>query len=92
MTPNRVNYYINSDLDKLWDHVLNSTYNADSERFCRIYLAPFLCDRSPYFRTLLTPKAEQFLIKHQASATQDLVKLLHSLMKSKNPTSIDSKT
>lgn len=92
MTPNTANYDLNSDLYQLWDYTLKRTYDGDTERFCRSYLGPFLCDTSPYFRTRLTPKAEKFLKKHQTPKTQDLVALLHSLMKPRNPASIDSKT
>src|SRR3989344_4237946 len=65
MTPNTANYDINSDLEQLWKYELIRTYDGDTERFCTSYLGPFLCDSSPYFRAVLTPKAEQFLKKHQ---------------------------
>src|SRR3989344_1137446 len=92
MTPNTANYDINSDLEQLWKYELIRTYDGDTERFCTSYLGPFLCDSSPYFRAVLTPKAEQFLKKHQTPKTQDLVSLLKSLMKSREPASIESKT
>ncbi|MBS3149976.1 hypothetical protein J4455_04790 [Candidatus Woesearchaeota archaeon] len=91
MTPNIANYDQNSNLENSWNHMLIRTYDKDTERFCIGYLGPFLCDSSTYFRILLTPIAEQFLKKHQTSKTQDLVSLLHSLMKSRESASIDSK-
>ena len=92
MAPNTANYDLNSSLEKLWNHTLVRTYDGDTERFCTRYLGPFLCDSSPYFRAVLTPKAEQFLKKHQTPKTQDLVSLLKSLIKSRESASIDSKT